>query len=126
LPAIFLSCILISIHDIINRYRGAIIMIKSMLSGFVRLHILHHASLESIYGVEIIEELKRHGYRVGPGTIYPVLHQMEEDGFLIAEKVNVEGRIRIYYQITEKGRQVLSESKKWLRELVEEVLEEDS
>lgn len=33
-------------------------MIKSMLSGFVRLHILHHASLESIYGVEIIEELK--------------------------------------------------------------------
>lgn len=101
-------------------------MIKSMLSGFVHLHILHHASLESIYGVEIIEELKRHGYRVGPGTIYPVLHQMEEDGFLIAEKVNVEGRIRIYYQITEKGRQVLSESKKWLRELVEEVLEEDS
>jgi PadR family transcriptional regulator PadR len=101
-------------------------MIKSMLSGFVRLHILHHASLESIYGVEIIEELKRHGYRVGPGTVYPVLHQMEEDGFLIAEKFNVEGRIRIYYQITEKGRQILSESKKWLRELVEEVLEEDS
>ncbi|NLB52820.1 MAG: PadR family transcriptional regulator [Syntrophomonadaceae bacterium] len=58
-------------------------MIKSMLSGFVRLHILHHASLESIYGVEIIEELKRHGYRVGPGTVYPVLHQMEEDGFLM-------------------------------------------
>lgn len=101
-------------------------MIKKMLSGFVRLHILHHASLESIYGVEIIEELKRHGYRVGPGTVYPVLHQMEEEGFLIAEKVNVEGRIRIYYQITEKGLQVLKESKKWLRELVKEVLEEDN
>lgn len=100
-------------------------MIKNMLSGFFRIHILHHASLESIYGVEIIEELRRHGYRVGPGTVYPVLHQMEADGFLTAEKVNVEGRIRIYYQITEKGRQVLSESKKWLRELVKEVLEED-
>lgn len=100
-------------------------MIKKMLSGFVRLHILHHASLESIYGVEIIEELKRHGYRVGPGTVYPVLHQMEEEGFLTAEKVNVEGRIRIYYQITEKGLQVLKESKKWLRELVKEVLEEE-
>jgi len=100
-------------------------MIKNMLSGFVRLHILHHASLESIYGVEIIEELRRHGYRVGPGTVYPVLHQMEADGFLIAEKVNVEGRIRIYYQITEKGLQVLRESKKWLRELVKEVLEEE-
>lgn len=100
-------------------------MIKKMLSGFVRLHILHHASLESIYGVEIIEELRRHGYRVGPGTVYPVLHQMEGEGFLIAEKVNVEGRIRIYYQITEKGRQILNESKKWLRELVKEVLEEE-
>jgi len=96
-----------------------------MLSGFVRLHILHHASLESIYGVEIIEELKRHGYRVGPGTVYPVLHQMEEEGFLTAEKVNVEGRIRIYYRITEKGLQILNESKKWLRELVKEVLEEE-
>jgi len=100
-------------------------MIKNMLSGFVRLHILHHASLESIYGVEIIEELKRHGYRVGPGTVYPVLHQMEEEGFLTAEKVNVEGRIRIYYRITEKGLQILNESKKWLRELVKEVLEEE-
>ena len=64
------------------------------------------------------------GCRVGPGIIYPVLHQMKADGFLIAEKVNVEGRIRIYYQITESGRQILSESKKWLRELVKEVLEE--
>ncbi|CFX39250.1 Transcription regulator PadR N-terminal [Syntrophomonas zehnderi OL-4] len=100
-------------------------MIKNMLSGFVRLHILHHASLEPIYGVEMIEELRRHGYRVGAGTVYPVLHQMEEDGLLISEKVNVEGRIRIYYQITEKGRQVLNESKKWLGELVKEVLEED-
>lgn len=100
-------------------------MIKNMLSGFVRIHILHHASLEAIYGVEIIKELKRHGYRVGPGTVYPVLHQMEDDGYLLAEKVNVEGRIRIYYQITEKGNQILSESKKWLRELVEEVLEEE-
>lgn len=96
-----------------------------MLSGFVRIHILHHAALAPIYGVEIIEELKRHGYRVGPGTVYPVLHQMENEGFLSAQRINVEGRIRIYYQITEKGRHILQESKMWLRELVKEVLEED-
>ncbi|MEQ8174239.1 MAG: PadR family transcriptional regulator [Syntrophomonadaceae bacterium] len=100
-------------------------MIKQMLSGFVRIHILHHAALAPIYGVEIIEELKRHGYRVGPGTVYPVLHQMENGGFLSAQRINVEGRIRIYYQITEKGRHILQESKMWLRELVKEVLEED-
>jgi DNA-binding PadR family transcriptional regulator len=50
---------------------------------------------------------------------------MEVDGFLVSQKVNVEGRIRIYYQITEKGLQILDESKKWLRELVDEVLRKD-
>lgn len=97
-------------------------MIKQMLSGFVRIHILHHASLESIYGVEIIEELKRHGYKVGPGTIYPILHEMEWSGFLKSHRVNVDGRIRIYYDITAEGHAMLEESKKCLRELVDEVL----
>lgn len=98
-------------------------MKKQMLSGFLRIHILYHASLNPIFGVEIIEELKRHGYRVGPGTIYPILHQMEAQGYLLSNKLNVGGRLRIYYRITEKGGQMLNESKKWLRELVDEVLE---
>jgi PadR family transcriptional regulator, regulatory protein PadR len=100
-------------------------MIKQMLSGFVRIHILHHASLESIYGVEMIEELRKHGYKVGPGTVYPILHQMENGGFLESRKVNVAGRIRIYYEITSMGQEMLTESKIWLRELVNEVLGEE-
>jgi len=74
--------------------------------------------------VEIIEELRRHGYKVGPGTVYPILHKMENEGLLESRKVNVEGKIRIYYDITVIGRDTLNESKIWLRELVEEVLGE--
>ncbi|MGE5370987.1 MAG: PadR family transcriptional regulator [Solirubrobacterales bacterium] len=97
-------------------------MLKQMLSGFIRIHILHHAAVEPIFGVEMIEELRKHGYKAGPGTVYPILHQMETDGNLASRRVNVEGRIRVYYEITGKGRQTLEESKKWLQELVCEVL----
>lgn len=100
-------------------------MIKQMFSGFVRIHILHHAALKSIYGAEMIEELRRHGYKVGPGTVYPILHQMESGGLLESYKMNVEGKIRIYYEITAQGQEMLAESKMWLRELVNEVLGEE-
>lgn len=100
-------------------------MIKQMFSGFLRIHILHHAALKPIYGAEMIEELRRHGYKVGPGTVYPILHQMENGGLLESYKMNVEGKIRIYYEITAQGQEMLSESKMWLRELVNEVLGEE-
>jgi DNA-binding PadR family transcriptional regulator len=46
------------------------------LAGFIRLHILHHAVEGEIYGQWIIEELARHGYKLSPGTLYPMLHAM--------------------------------------------------
>ena len=53
-----------------------------LLSGFVRLHILHHAAEQEIYGQWIMEELARHGYRLSPGTLYPMLQAMEGRGYL--------------------------------------------
>ncbi len=97
-------------------------MLKQLLNGFVRLHILYHASQSEIYGVEMIEELKRHGYRTGPGTVYPILHQMEKEGYLQSERRNVNGKMRIYYRITQLGLDVMAKSKTKLRELVKEVL----
>jgi PadR family transcriptional regulator len=55
---------------------------KDLYSGLIRLHVLHHACQEPIFGVGIIEELGRHGYRLSPGTLYPLLHGLEEKGYL--------------------------------------------
>lgn len=57
---------------------------QEILSGLIRLHILYHASHEGLFGLGMIRELREHGYRIGPGTLYPMLHRMEERGYLKA------------------------------------------
>lgn len=88
-----------------------------LLSGLVRLHVLHHAAEHPIYGQWMIDELARHGYRLSPGTLYPMLSKMERDGYLTS-KTEREGRTsRKFYTITEKGREGLSVARVRLREL---------
>jgi len=100
-------------------------MLKQIFHGFIRMHILFHASKDRIYGTEIIEELRRHGYKAGPGTVYPILHQMEKEGYLDAARENVGGKMRVYYRITEYGQAALAEGRAMLKELVREVLGEE-
>ncbi|MGE5390213.1 MAG: PadR family transcriptional regulator [Deltaproteobacteria bacterium] len=100
-------------------------MLKQIFHGFIRMHILFHASRENIYGMEIIEELRRHGYKAGPGTVYPILHQMEKEGYLESRRENVGGKMRVYYGITPGGREALAEGRIMLKELVHEVLGEE-
>jgi DNA-binding PadR family transcriptional regulator len=97
-------------------------MIRDFLLGFIKIHILHHASEEEIYGTAILEELRRHGYDLSPGTLYPTLHNLEVQGYLSKEERIVGGKIRKYYRITEKGLEILNEIKPKIRELVMEVL----
>ncbi len=98
---------------------------REFFLGFIKIHILYHASKEPIFGVEITRELARHGYSMGPGTLYPTLHKLEREGYLEQSPKLVEGKVRKYYTITEQGRAVLKEAQKKIRELVDEVLEED-
>ena len=97
-------------------------MLQDFFLGFVKIHILYHASNGPIYGAEILEELGRHGYRLSPGTLYPTLHRLETEGYLSVEKRVVEGKVRKYYSITEPGVAVLEEARKKIGELVVEVL----
>jgi DNA-binding PadR family transcriptional regulator len=97
-------------------------VLKDFFLGFVKIHILYHASREPIYGVELIEELGRHGYRLSPGTLYPTLHRLEKEGYLSVRKRVVDGKVRKYYTITEQGMVILSEARRKIAELVDEVL----
>lgn len=99
-------------------------MLREFFLGFIKIHILHHAAKEKICGIEIMEELKRHGYEISPGTLYPTLHSLETKGYLKSEEAVTKGRMRKYYRITPQGMKTLENSKGKIRELVEEVLEE--
>ena len=97
-------------------------MLRDFFLGFVKIHILHHAAGEAVYGVAIIAELRRHGYELSPGTLYPILHALERDGYLQHHQQTVAGKVRKYYTITEAGQAALVEAKQKIRELVDEVI----
>lgn len=97
-------------------------MLKDFFIGFIKVHILYHASRGPIYGVEILEELGRHGYRLSPGTLYPTLHRLKREGYLESSSKVVDGKVRRYYTITESGLVALDEARRKIAELVKEVL----
>ncbi|MGG4167906.1 PadR family transcriptional regulator [Rossellomorea vietnamensis] len=96
-------------------------VLRKLFLGFIQIHILHHAKEEPIYGTWMLEELKEHGYSISSGTLYPILHSMETDGLLIKEDKNVDGKIRKYYSITDKGSAVLIEARNKAFELFKEI-----
>ena len=97
--------------------------IQHLYSGLIRLHILHHAAEEEIFGFGMMRELSRHGYRIGPGTIYPMLHALERGG-LLRSRANRQGkRIQRVYRATPAGRQALTEARDKVQELFLELFE---
>jgi PadR family transcriptional regulator, regulatory protein PadR len=100
-------------------------MLRDFFLGFVKVHVLHHASREPIYGVWFLEELARHGYHLSPGTLYPLFHDLEATGYLKREDRVVEGKVRKYYAITPQGERALGEARDRIRELVDEIMEDD-
>ena len=96
-----------------------------LLSGLVRLHILHHAAEHPIYGQWMIDELARHGYRLSPGTLYPMLAKMERDGYLTSQTERAGRTSRKFYTITQKGRDGLAVARVRLCELKGEAGQND-
>ncbi|HET9981970.1 MAG TPA: PadR family transcriptional regulator [Longimicrobiales bacterium] len=96
---------------------------KELYAGLIRLHILHHAAEGPIFGLGMIEELSRHGYRLSAGTLYPILHGLERKGYLRSAKERVAGRVRRVYLATPEGEQALASAKARVRELFGELFE---
>ncbi len=96
---------------------------RDIFMGFVKLHLLHHSAKEEIFGLDMIQELGRHGYSLSPGTLYPLLHKMEEKGYLVSRSETMNGKVRKYYRITAEGRKVLKVGLKHASELLDELKE---
>jgi DNA-binding PadR family transcriptional regulator len=96
---------------------------REFLLAFWKVHVLHHAGEEPVVGQWIIRELRRHGYEVSPGTLYPLLGRMEERGWLRSESDPNGGlRARKEYTLTREGRAVLALLRRQLEELYREVV----
>src|SRR5271170_5677223 len=80
---------------------------RDLYSGLIRLHILHHAVEGPIFGLEMAEELARHGYRISLGTLYPLLHGLEKRGYLRSSEKRRGQSIRKIYRATPLGRKAL-------------------
>jgi PadR family transcriptional regulator PadR len=78
---------------------------------------------EAICGVEIMDELQRHGYDLSPGTLYPILRQFHEAGYLSCKEFE-GGKRRKDFRITASGRKVLDEARMKVQELVSEIVED--
>lgn len=96
---------------------------NDLYSGLIRLHILHHACEAEIFGLWMIEELGRHGYKLSPGTIYPLLHSLEQRGLLVSKEKLAGGRYRRVYKATAAGRRALLSAKQKVQQLFGELFE---
>jgi DNA-binding PadR family transcriptional regulator len=99
-------------------------LLKDLFIGFIKVHILYHTDKEPIYGQEFSKELKRHGYVISFGTLYPVFHRLEIQGYLRSTRENVNGKLRRFYVITKRGKRMLERAKLQAKELVEELFED--
>jgi len=98
---------------------------RDLYSGLIRLHILHHAAHEPIFGLGVVEELARHGYKLSPGTLYPILHGLETKGYLRSVERRMGKTSRRIYRITPRGKKALDAAKEKVRELFGELFEDD-
>ncbi|MFC2949848.1 PadR family transcriptional regulator [Virgibacillus sediminis] len=96
-------------------------ILRKLFLGFIQIHILHHAKEHPVYGAWMHEELEEHGYEISPGTLYPILRNMESDGLLEREEKNVEGKIRKYYTATPQGEKILDKARAQAYELFKEI-----
>jgi DNA-binding PadR family transcriptional regulator len=97
---------------------------REILLAFWKVHILHHAQEHPVYGQWILDELRRHGFQVSPGTLYPLLGRMERHGWLraINRAGNASPKARREYVLTSKGAKTLTHLRKQVEELHREVV----
>lgn len=91
---------------------------KGLLGGSIQFMLLSLLADKDYYGYQIIKELERRSEEVfvlKEGTLYPVLHRMQNQELICAYEQEAEnGKKRKYYRITDKGkRQLVSEAKEW-------------
>lgn len=92
---------------------------KELLKGSTVILLLTVLNKKEMYGYELIKEIEKSSegvFSMKEGTLYPILHTLESEGWLEAYWSTHDGRKRKYYRITELGRSQLKEKQQeWVR-----------
>ena len=102
---------------------------KSLVSGSTSMLVMKLLEEKDMYGYQMIAALKERSdnvFELKAGTLYPLLHGMEEKGYLTSYEQEEGGKTRKYYRLTKTGRKVLKEKREeWTvyRHAVESVLQ---
>ena len=90
---------------------------KSLLTGSMTMLILKLLSEKDMYGYEMIDTLRKKSqnvFELKAGTLYPLLHGLEERGMLKVYEQEFLGKTRKYYSITKEGKKLLkSKTEEW-------------
>lgn len=91
---------------------------KSLISGSTTMLVLKLLEEKDMYGYEMIDTLRsksKNVFELKAGTLYPLLHGLEEKGFVESYEKEAVGKIRKYYHITRSGRKELKKkSEEWI------------
>lgn len=92
---------------------------KSLVSGSMTLLLLRLLSEKDMYGYEMIDTLRKKSenvFELKAGTLYPLLHGLEEKGMLLVYEKECGGKVRKYYSLTREGRKMLEKKVQEWRE----------
>lgn len=87
---------------------------RSLISGSMTMLILKLLSEKDMYGYEMIDTLRQKSenvFELKAGTLYPLLHGLEEKGLLTVYEKEYTGKVRKYYSITREGKHLLQKKK---------------
>lgn len=97
---------------------------RSFSSGSTPMLLLKLLSEKDMYGYEMIETLRERSHNVfemKAGTLYPLLHNLEEKHLLTVYEQEVSGKVRKYYSITKEGRKMLEQKQQEWQEFSQAV-----
>ncbi|SDD26848.1 PadR family transcriptional regulator [Actinokineospora iranica] len=96
-------------------------VVREFRNGALRLLVLRHATDAEVHGALLSEWLAARGHRVSPGTLYPLLHRLQDAGLLKSRIEVVDGRRVRRYRTTKRGKRALAECRAVLAELAADV-----
>ncbi len=97
---------------------------KTLVSGSVTMLILKLLSEKDMYGYEMIATLRERSnnvFELKAGSLYPLLHSMEEKNLVVSFEKEVLGKIRKYYSLTKEGKKVLKQKEEEWKEYAQAV-----
>lgn len=97
---------------------------KDLVKGSTATLILSVLHNEDMYGYKIVKELEKrsdNAFSLKEGTLYPLLHTLEDGGYVESYWVDIENKKRKYYHITKKGKSMLREKKEEFEEYAKTV-----